>query len=99
MPGIDPEEGFDINPNTVMLARDHPDFQELVDTSDSDSLWISVDGPASLGVGPIKVQLGHTKTVFDIRKILQSTSNDKRTGKRANRDSRPTPQGPRRTQW
>lgn len=69
MPGIDPEEGFDINPNTVMLARDHPDFQELVDTSDSDSLWISVDGPASLGVGPIKVQLGHTKTVFDIRKI------------------------------
>jgi hypothetical protein len=69
MPGIDPEQGLDIDPDTTMLAKDHPDFEQLADVPDSDSLWVATEGPTSLGIGPIKVQIGRTTTLFDIRTI------------------------------
>ena len=69
MSGIDTEEGLDIDPDTVVLAKDHPGFESIADTPDSDSLWIATDGPSAIGLGPIKVRMGQTSTLIDIRTI------------------------------
>ena len=69
MPGIDTEDGLGIDPDTVVLAKDHPGFESIADTPDSDSLWIATDGPSAIGLGPIKVRIGQTSRLIDIRTI------------------------------
>ena len=69
MPGIDPDEGLDVDPDSVMLARDHPLFGELADSADADYLWLSAERSTTVGVGALKVELGGPSTLFDVRHI------------------------------
>lgn len=69
MKGVDPEDGLDIDPDATIPAADHPEFRQLADVPDADSLWIATDGPSSLGVGPIRVNIGQSTTLIDIRQI------------------------------
>ena len=69
MPGIDPDVGLEIDPETIVPAYAHPDFAALSGTPDADALWLVMDEATEVGLGPIKIRTSGTSTIIDARLI------------------------------
>ena len=69
MPGLDTDEGLEIDPEKVVPAKAHPMFENLPDNPDSDSLWLAFEEASLVGVGKLKVRVGGPSTLFDVRRV------------------------------